>query len=131
MLRMVSIPKGTKLLKTNSKNRLDCPSPQAKITPSNTPFFDPETLTFAEQLKAICYNAVIFLMLARYCVIEATYILYAEGDMAEKLILSCFLSKETTVLTSEEGKQDRKRGPLHPINRRPARKLDHEQLIQP
>lgn len=69
MLRMVSIPERTKLFKTNLKNKLDYPSPQAKITPSNTPFFHPETLTFAEQLKAICYNAVIFFMLARCYVI--------------------------------------------------------------
>lgn len=38
MLRMASIPERTKLFKTNLKNKLDSPSPQAEITPANTPF---------------------------------------------------------------------------------------------
>lgn len=39
MLGMASIPEGAQLLRTNLKNRLDSPSAQAKITPSNTPFY--------------------------------------------------------------------------------------------
>lgn len=40
VLRMASIPEGTKLFKTNLKNRLDSPSTQAKITPPDAPFHD-------------------------------------------------------------------------------------------
>lgn len=36
---MASIPEGAQLLRTNLKNRSDSPSAQAKITPSNTPFY--------------------------------------------------------------------------------------------
>lgn len=51
------------------KNKSDSPSPQAKITPSNTPFYNSEVVAFAVQLKAICYSAVIFFILALYNII--------------------------------------------------------------
>lgn len=38
ILRMASIPERTNLFKTNWKNKLGSLAPQAKITPSNTPF---------------------------------------------------------------------------------------------
>lgn len=45
-LWMVSIPERTELFKTNLKNKLDSPSPQAKITPSNIPFYNSEMACF-------------------------------------------------------------------------------------
>lgn len=68
MLRRASIPEQS-YSRTTWKTSQTPPSPQAKITPSNTPFYDSETFAFAVQLKAICYNAVIFLNLVPYCII--------------------------------------------------------------
>lgn len=51
-LRMVSIPERTKLFKTNLKNKSDSPSPQAKITPSNTPSCDSENDCFCSAVKS-------------------------------------------------------------------------------
>ena len=74
-LRMVSIPERTKLFKIDLKNKSDSPSPKAKITPSNTPSCNSERTAFAVQLKAICYNVVIFFILVPYYIIQATCIL--------------------------------------------------------
>lgn len=68
MLRRASIPEQS-YSRPTWKTSQTPPLPQAKITPSNTPFYDSETFAFAVQLKAICYNAVIFFNLVPYYII--------------------------------------------------------------